>query len=82
MLLLSSAKEAGDAEQMQKAADRSVTVTKEMQAQTKKLLRLMGVPVVEAPCEAEATCAALAKGGRAYAAATEVFFRFSICVDV
>lgn len=48
-----------------------VSVTKEMQEQTKQLLRLMGVPVVEAPCEAEATCAHLAKTGAVYAAATE-----------
>jgi len=31
----------------------------------------MGIPVVEAPCEAEATCAHLAKTGNCYAAATE-----------
>jgi len=31
----------------------------------------MGVPVVEAPCEAEATCAALANAGKVYATATE-----------
>jgi len=31
----------------------------------------MGVPVVEAPCEAEATCAALAKAGKVYGTATE-----------
>mmetsp|Transcript_4969 Transcript_4969/g.12452 ORF Transcript_4969/g.12452 Transcript_4969/m.12452 type:complete len:446 (-) Transcript_4969:226-1563(-) len=65
------AKEAGDAETMQKMADRSVSVTREMQEQTKRLLRLMAIPVVEAPCEAEATCAHLCKTGCAYAAATE-----------
>jgi len=31
----------------------------------------MGVPVVEAPSEAEATCAALCRDGKVYAAATE-----------
>ena len=35
------------------------------------LLKLMGMPVVEAPCEAEAQCAALAKAGKVYAAASE-----------
>lgn len=37
----------------------------------KKLLRLMGVPVVEAPCEAEAQAAALAESGAVYATGTE-----------
>jgi flap endonuclease-1 len=31
----------------------------------------MGVPVVEAPCEAEAQCAALAKSGKVFAAGSE-----------
>ena len=31
----------------------------------------MGVPYVTAPCEAEAQCAALAKAGKVYAAASE-----------
>lgn len=31
----------------------------------------MGVPVVEAPCEAESQCAELAKHGKVYGAATE-----------
>lgn len=39
--------------------------------QVKTLLTLMGVPVVDAPCEAEATCAALAKAELVYATATE-----------
>lgn len=36
-------------------------VTKEQNADVKRLLGLMGVPVVEAPCEAEAQCAALVR---------------------
>jgi len=46
-------------------------VTPEITAQTKKLLQLMGVAIVNAPCEAEATCAELAKAGLCHAAATE-----------
>merc|ERR1719506_2819688 len=46
-------------------------VTKEQNEQTKKLLSLMGVPVITAPSEAEATCAALCRDGLVYGAATE-----------
>jgi flap endonuclease-1 len=42
-----------------------------MNQDVKHLLRLMGCPVVEAPCEAEAACAALVKSGQCYGAATE-----------
>ena len=34
-------------------------------------INLVGVPVVEAPCEAESQCAELAKNGKVYGAATE-----------
>lgn len=37
----------------------------------KELLRLLGVPVIQAPSEAEATCAALVEKGRAWGAVTE-----------
>ena len=50
---------------------RMVRVTKDHNEDVKKLLRLMGLPVVEAPCEAEAQCAELAKGGAVFATATE-----------
>ncbi|XP_018416425.1 PREDICTED: flap endonuclease 1-like [Nanorana parkeri] len=43
----------------------------ERQGDLKKLLRLMGVPVVQAPSEAEATCAALVKSDKAWGAVTE-----------
>lgn len=58
-------------EDINKFNRRLVRVTKQHNDDVKKLLRLMGVPVVEAPCEAEATCAALCKAGLVYAAATE-----------
>jgi len=35
-------------------AGRSIKITPEMMADAKKLIRLIGCPVIEAPCEAEA----------------------------
>jgi flap endonuclease-1 len=69
--VLEEAKESGDSEQVLKSTKMSVKVTPTHNAQAKRLLRLMGLPVVEAPSEAEATCAALCKAGKVYAAATE-----------
>lgn len=54
----------GGAEDMLKFAKRSVRVTKEHNEDCKKLLRLMGVPIIEAPCEAEAQCAAMVRAGK------------------
>jgi len=68
---LEKALEAGDQEQILKSAKLTVKVTREQNDQVKLLLKLMGVPVVEAPSEAEATCAALCRDGKVYASATE-----------
>lgn len=68
---LAAALESGDAEEIRKASHRSVRVTGQMNADVQELLRLLGCPVVLAPCEAEASCAALCQAGKVYATATE-----------
>ncbi|XP_043487776.1 flap endonuclease 1 [Polistes fuscatus] len=69
--LLQAAEEAGNAEDVNKFNRRLVKVTKIHSDEAKQLLKLMGIPYVDAPCEAEAQCAALVKGGKVYATATE-----------
>ncbi|KAF3927174.1 hypothetical protein ABW20_dc0102574 [Dactylellina cionopaga] len=65
------AKEVGTAEEIEKFSRRTVRVTREHNDECKRLLKLMGVPYLDAPCEAEAQCAVLAKAGKVYAAASE-----------
>ncbi|XP_032524084.2 flap endonuclease 1 [Danaus plexippus] len=68
---LQKATEAGDTASIDKFNRRLVKVTQQHGAEARQLLKLMGIPVVEAPCEAEAQCAELVKGGKVYAVATE-----------
>lgn len=68
---LLKAEEAGNTEDIEKYSRRLVKVTKEHGLEAQKLLGLMGVPHLTAPCEAEAQCAELAKAGKVYAVATE-----------
>jgi flap endonuclease-1 len=68
---LKKATEAGDAELIEKMAKRTVRATKQDTEDVIKLLELMGVPVVRAESEAEATCAAMNKDGLVYGVGTE-----------
>ena len=63
--------ENGDWEKAKQMAGRSIKITPEMMADAKKLIKLIGCPVIEAPCEAEAQCATIVKHGLAFATATE-----------
>ena len=56
---------------MDKMNRRLVKVNKGHNDECKQLLTLMGIPYVDAPCEAEAQCAALVKANKVYATATE-----------
>ncbi|KAF2819754.1 flap endonuclease 1 [Ophiobolus disseminans] len=65
------AKETGTAEDVEKFSRRTVRVTREHNEECQQLLKLMGIPYIIAPTEAEAQCATLARGGKVYAAASE-----------
>lgn len=68
---LDKAVETGNEEDIAKFNKRVIRVTQKHNDDCKKLLRLMGLPVIEAPSEAEAQCAQLCKDGKVYAVATE-----------
>ncbi|KAK4556143.1 Elongation of fatty acids protein 2 [Recurvomyces mirabilis] len=65
------AKETGTADDVEKFSRRTVRVTREHNAEAQRLLKLMGVPYIIAPTEAEAQCAVLARAGKVFAAASE-----------
>lgn len=68
---LEKAQEQGDVESVEKFQKRLVKVTSKHTEECKRLLTLMGVPYVDAPCEAEAQCAAMVKAGKVFGTATE-----------
>ncbi|KAK2172112.1 hypothetical protein NP493_991g00067 [Ridgeia piscesae] len=68
---LEKAEEAGETEEVDKFSKRLVRATRQHNDECKQLLKLMGIPYVEAPCEAEAQCAALVKAGKVFAVGTE-----------
>ncbi len=70
-LLLKQAEEAGDVEGMRKYASRTVRLTSEMIEDAKKLVGLLGLPVVQAPSEGEAQTAYMSARGDVYAAVSQ-----------
>ena len=68
---LAEAKETQDQGDINKFNKRLVRVTRQHNEDCKKLLRLLGLPIIESPSEAEAQCAQLCKEGLVYGTATE-----------
>src|SRR3989338_8328753 len=67
---LEKAKEKEDLELMKKYAARTSRLTNEMIGEAKKLVEAFGLPVIEAPSEAEAQASLIVKNGDAFAIAT------------
>ncbi|MCX8193892.1 MAG: flap endonuclease-1 [Candidatus Pacearchaeota archaeon] len=65
------AKAEGEEEEMFKWAKQTTKLTEEMIIEAKELLRVLGLPVIQAPSEGEAQCAFLVKKGDAYAVASQ-----------
>ncbi|HII14762.1 MAG TPA: flap endonuclease-1 [Nanoarchaeota archaeon] len=65
------AKEEGDESSMLKYSRQSIKLTKEMAEEAKELVSALGLPVVQAPSEAEAQAAFICKRGDAWAVASQ-----------
>lgn len=65
------AKESGDEESMKKYGGRFVKMNQEIIKESKELLKLMGIPVIQAPGEGEAEAAILARRGKVWASASQ-----------
>lgn len=68
-----AAKEKGEEAEMRKYAARTTRLTQDMIDESKKLLRLLGLPVVQAPSEGEAQAAEMVKNGDAWAVVSQDF---------
>src|SRR5215470_3521128 len=63
--------EAGDLAKAYSKATMTSRLTREMAAEARELLRLMGHPVIQAPSEGEAQASHMARGGSVWAAASK-----------
>ncbi|MBT4805462.1 flap structure-specific endonuclease, partial [Candidatus Woesearchaeota archaeon] len=70
-LKLKEAEEAGNLEDMRKFASRTVKLDKDMIADAKRIITLLGLPIVQAPSEGEAQTAYMVKRGDAYASISQ-----------
>lgn len=68
---LKNAQDGEDNDEVVRQTKRLVKVTSDHRDEAIRLLKLMGIPIVEAPSEAEAQCAELVKKDVAYGVATE-----------
>ena len=70
---LEKAREEGDEESMLKYSKQSMRLSFKMSDEAKELIRAFGLPVIQAPSEAEAQCSFMAEKGDAYAVASTDF---------
>jgi len=70
-LRLKKAEEAGDVGEMRKFAARTAKLDKDMIENAKKLIRVLGLPIIQAPSEGEAQTAYMVKKGDAYASISQ-----------
>ncbi|MFC2162805.1 flap endonuclease-1 [Candidatus Altiarchaeota archaeon] len=68
---MKKAREEGRMEDAFKYAKRTSRLTKDMIAESKTLLELMGIPVIQAPSEGEAQCVHLCVNGQAWAVGSQ-----------
>lgn len=64
---------AGDMQEARKYAQQTTSMRDSMVQDSKRILELFGIPVIQAPSEGEATAAHLTLTGQAYAAASQDF---------
>ncbi|MCK4589248.1 MAG: flap endonuclease-1 [Nanoarchaeota archaeon] len=68
-----AAKERGEEAEMRKYAARTTRLTQEMIDESKKLLKILGLPVIQAPSEGEAQAGQMVKDGKAWAVVSQDF---------